>query len=123
MARLPEVARLSERGLSFVPHAPRQVGKTTALLNLGKGLTLRNFTRDEVAALYAQHTAETGQVFLPEAVDRAFLLTQGQPWLVNALARQLTEVLVEDRSVPSRRRRWTRRRRSSSGGRTRTSTA
>jgi hypothetical protein len=64
-----------------------------------ESLTLRNFTRDEVAALYGQHTAETGQVFLPEAVDRAFLLTQGQPWLVNALAAQLTDVLVEDRGV------------------------
>jgi hypothetical protein len=63
-------------------------------------ITLRSFTRDEVAALYGQHTAETGQVFLPEAVDRAFLLTQGQPWLVNALARQLTRVLVQDRSEP-----------------------
>jgi hypothetical protein len=55
---------------------------------------------DEVLELYGQHTAETGQVFLPEAVDRAFYLTQGQPWLVNALARQLTEVLVEDRARP-----------------------
>jgi hypothetical protein len=63
-------------------------------------LTLRNFNREEVAALYAQHTAETGQVFVAEAVDRAFALTQGQPWLVNALARQLTEVLVEDRTHP-----------------------
>jgi len=63
-------------------------------------LTLRNFDREEVAALYGQHTAETGQGFVPEAVDRAFALTQGQPWLVNALARQLTEVLVEDRARP-----------------------
>jgi hypothetical protein len=65
-----------------------------------ESLTLRNFTRDEVAALYAQHTAETGQVFLREAVDRAFLLTQDQPWLVNALARQLSAVLVPDRAAP-----------------------
>ena len=65
-----------------------------------ESLTLRNFHHDEVRELYAQHTAETGQVFLPEAVDRAFHLTQGQPWLVNALARQLTEVLVPDRSQP-----------------------
>jgi hypothetical protein len=36
---------------------------------------------------------------LGEAVDRAFELTQGQPWLVNALARQIVEVLVKDRSV------------------------
>jgi hypothetical protein len=65
-----------------------------------ESLTLRNFIRDEVAALYAQHTADTGQVFLPDAVDRAFELTQGQPWLVNALARQLVEVLVLDRATP-----------------------
>ncbi len=59
-----------------------------------ESITLRNFTREEVAALYGQHTAETGQVFEAPAVDQAFELTQGQPWLVNALARQLTEVLV-----------------------------
>jgi hypothetical protein len=63
-------------------------------------ITLRNFIRDEIAALYGQHTTETGQVFVPEAVDRAFALTQGQPWLVNALARQLTQVLVRDRAEP-----------------------
>lgn len=62
-------------------------------------LTLRNFTEEEVAALYGQHTTETGQVFAPEAIRRAFELTQGQPWLVNALARQLTEALVPDPTV------------------------
>lgn len=65
-----------------------------------ESLTLREFTREQVGALYAEHTAETGQVFLPEALDRAFALTQGQPWLVNALARQLVDVLVEDRAQP-----------------------
>jgi hypothetical protein len=65
-----------------------------------ESLTLRDFTRDEVADLYGQHTAETGQVFLTEAVDRAFHVTQGQPWLINALARQLTQVLVKDRARP-----------------------
>jgi len=59
-----------------------------------ESLTLRNFTRDEVDALYHQHEVATGQRFLPEAVDRAFYWTQGQPWLVNALARQLIEVVV-----------------------------
>ncbi len=63
-----------------------------------ESLTLRSFTRSEVAELYAQHSAETGQVFMPDAVQRAFDLTGGQPWLVNALARQLTEVLVPDPS-------------------------
>jgi hypothetical protein len=65
-----------------------------------ESLTLRNFTRDEVAELYQQHTGDTGQPFLPEAVERAFYWTQGQPWLVNALARQMVEQLVPDRSQP-----------------------
>jgi hypothetical protein len=33
-----------------------------------------------------QHTAETGQAFTAEALARVWELTQGQPWLVNALA-------------------------------------
>ncbi len=61
-------------------------------------LTLRYFTRDEVAELYAQHTGDTGQPFSSESVDLAFRLTNGQPWLVNALAREATDVLERDRS-------------------------
>jgi len=64
-----------------------------------ESLTLRDFTRDEIAELYAQHTDETGQRFDSDAIDRAFELAQGQPWLVNALARQLTEKLVPERSL------------------------
>ncbi len=63
-----------------------------------ESLTLADFTADEVAELYAQHTHDTGQRFLPEAVARSYELTQGQPWLVNALARQLVDVLVTDSS-------------------------
>jgi AAA domain len=56
-----------------------------------ESLTLRNFTAEEVGDLYAQHTAETGQAFHPEAVALAWHLTRGQPWLVNALARQVVQ--------------------------------
>ena len=35
-----------------------------------------------------------------KAVNRAFDLTQGQPWLVNALARQVVEVIAPDGSTP-----------------------
>lgn len=62
-------------------------------------LTLRNFTHDEVAELYAQHTSDTGQVFSPEAIDQAFYLTNGQPWLVNALAREIVEQIAPDPAV------------------------
>ena len=50
--------------------------------------TLGNFTRDDIAALYAQHTAATGQAFGPDIPDLVYAWTSGQPWLVNALAEQ-----------------------------------
>ena len=36
--------------------------------------------------MLAQHTDETGQAFTPDALDTVWAQTQGQPWLVNALA-------------------------------------
>lgn len=61
-------------------------------------LTLSNFTQDMVRALYQQHTQETGQLFTDEAIAYAYDLTQGQPWLVNALANQACFVDVTDRA-------------------------
>jgi hypothetical protein len=55
-----------------------------------QSLRISDFTFDDVITLYAQRTEETGQEFTPEAVDRAFAYSQGQPWLVNALAREIT---------------------------------
>jgi hypothetical protein len=54
-----------------------------------RSLRIGDFTFDEVAELYRQHTAETGQAFTPQAAERAFEYTQGQPWLTNALAREV----------------------------------
>ena len=50
-----------------------------------KSLRLGNFDVDEVAALYRQHTMETGQAFAEGVLARVWELTRGQPWLVNAL--------------------------------------
>ena len=63
-------------------------------------LTLQNFSKADVEALYGQHTADTGQVFEPGAVDRAYWWTRGQPFLVNALARTCVMELVLDRAQP-----------------------
>ena len=62
-------------------------------------ITLRNFNAEEVAELYGQHTQDTGQIFTSEASATAFDLTQGQPWLVNALAKEVVEKLVKDISI------------------------
>jgi hypothetical protein len=67
-----------------------------------ESLSLRNFTEQEVAELLDQHTHATGQAFEPEARQAIFDQSQGQPWLVNALAAQLTtryDALVPDRAV------------------------
>ncbi|GBU23739.1 hypothetical protein R83H12_00356 [Fibrobacteria bacterium R8-3-H12] len=66
-----------------------------------ESLNLKNFTKEEVAELYSQHTQETGQVFEPQAVDYIFGQTQGQPWLVNAVACECVEkICKKDYAIP-----------------------
>ena len=63
-----------------------------------ESLTLRNFNAAEIEQLYSQHTEHTGQVFEQNAIQRSYELTQGQPWLVNALARLIVETIQPDPS-------------------------
>lgn len=63
-------------------------------------LTLRNFSLTEVAGLVGQHTEATGQPFSGEAVAELARVTDGQPFLVNALARICVTALVPDRAAP-----------------------
>ncbi len=65
-----------------------------------ESLTIEAFSLAEVRALYLQHTQATGQKFTEEAINYAFEQTQGQPWLVNALAYQACFRDVLDRSQP-----------------------
>ena len=66
-----------------------------------KSLRMDDFSPAEVRALLRQHTAETGQQWAGDAVDEVWELTQGQPWLVNALAQQ---ACFEDETGRDRRR-------------------
>ena len=50
-----------------------------------ESLRLGDFSRAEMETLYRQHEEETGQQIVPAALDRLWELSQGQPWLVNAL--------------------------------------
>ncbi|MBV7339434.1 AAA-like domain-containing protein [Chloroflexi bacterium TSY] len=65
-----------------------------------RSITLRNFTAQEVHSLLEQHTTETCQEFTSDALNLVFELTQGQPWLVNALAKVVVEELVTDLTQP-----------------------
>jgi hypothetical protein len=50
-----------------------------------ESLRLGDFGQAEVERLFQQHTQETGQLFEAGVLDSVWELTQGQPWLVNAL--------------------------------------
>jgi len=56
-----------------------------------ESLTLSNFSMEEIRELYSQHTENTGQKFSNEAIERVHFWSDGQPCLVNALARQVVE--------------------------------
>ncbi|MDR0550361.1 MAG: ATP-binding protein [Deltaproteobacteria bacterium] len=67
---------------------------------VAKKMTLANFTEREIETLYRQHSLATGQVFEDSAIANAWYWSEGQPWLVNALAREVvTEQLNNDFSV------------------------
>ncbi|WP_280399084.1 ATP-binding protein [Nocardia carnea] len=70
---------------------PSRLGSASPFNIKVKSVRMGDFTRDEVDALYGQHTAATGQEFSPRALDLAFHYTQGQPWLVNALAAEVID--------------------------------
>ena len=55
-----------------------------------ESLRLGDFNQAETVRLLAEHTAETGQVFTSEALELVWSFTNGQPWLVNALAYETT---------------------------------
>ncbi len=54
-----------------------------------KSIRLNDFSLEQIKDLYAAHTKATNQKFTPPALQRIFELTAGQPWLVNALGREL----------------------------------
>ena len=72
------------------------VGQASPFNVITKVLPMRLFSEAEMRALYAQHTAETGQVFEEGALVEAYRLSGGQPYLVNALARWCVEEIHHD---------------------------
>lgn len=88
MRDLRDYLTASKDGTPVNPGSPFNIKKVS--------LTLRTFSLEEVRSLYQQHSDETGQSFTPEAVDRAFTYTQGQPFLVNALADTVLRELAQN---------------------------
>lgn len=93
---------------------PDRLGSASPFNIKAESVRLGDFTRDEVVELYGQHTADTRQVFTPGALDAVWEATAGQPWLVNALAREIVapykmavpagEAITEDHVAVARER-------------------
>jgi len=63
-----------------------------------ESLRLGNFSFDEIKQLYQQHSQETGQLFNNEVFPLVWDLTEGQPWLVNALGYEVCFKMKEGRN-------------------------
>ncbi|MBW7877029.1 MAG: ATP-binding protein, partial [Candidatus Cloacimonetes bacterium] len=64
-----------------------------------KSVRLGNFSLENVRDLFSQHEAEHNQKLAPGLVEKIYELTQGQPWLCNALGEQMCFELFPDVSV------------------------
>ena len=62
-----------------------------------ESLRLGNFSKEEIRELYMQHTQETGQQWNEACFPMVWEATEGQPWLVNALAHEVTFKMKENR--------------------------
>ena len=79
----------------------QSLGSASPFNIVAKTMTLKNFTEEEITMLYWQHTEATGQIFEKDAIALIYEQTQGQPWLVNAIAREvIVEMLNSDYSQP-----------------------
>ncbi|MBQ3342355.1 MAG: ATP-binding protein [Kiritimatiellae bacterium] len=97
-ARIPFPSSIALVGMLDVRDYKAQIrpdgeslGQISPFNIISEDMMLRNFTADEVRTLYAQHTEATGQQFAPDALDAVMDWTDGQPWLVNAIARECVE--------------------------------
>ena len=66
----------------------QSLGQISPFNIIAEDILIPNFTESDIRTLYAQHTAETGQVFADGVVEDVWHLTRGQPWLVNAIANE-----------------------------------
>ena len=74
----------------------QSTGEASPFNVITKAMTLRSFTEPELRELYQQHTEATGQGFEEEALRLAWEYSQGQPYLVNALARWCVEEIHKE---------------------------
>lgn len=74
--------------------------------NIQRSLHVPNFIEAEVADLFSQYQAESGQKVAPEVVSSLYQATRGQPGLVNWFGELLTETYHPGTKVPIDKAVW-----------------
>jgi len=89
MRDLKDYIIASKGGIEPNPGSPFNIKEDSAQLS--------NFSKDDVAHLFAQRTSENGQQITREALDYVYEQSNGHPWIVNSLLKRATmRVLHED---------------------------
>jgi hypothetical protein len=87
MRDLKDYITAAKDGVPVNPGSPFNIKEDSA--------SLANFTKDAVARLFAQRTAETGQAIDDEALDYVYEQSRGQPWIVNSFFKRATMQVLD----------------------------
>jgi len=90
MRDLKDYITASKGGIAPNPGSPFNIKADSAQLS--------NFTKDDIAHLFAQRTAETGQQITQEALDYIYDQSNGHPWIVNSLFMRSTLRILDPES-------------------------
>jgi hypothetical protein len=91
MRDLKDYITASKDGVAPNPGSPFNIKQDSA--------SLGNFSENDIARLFAQRTAETGQQITPEALDYVWDQSRGQPWIVNSLFMRATLRVLDEGST------------------------
>ncbi len=73
-----------------------QLGSGSPFNIKAESFTLPVFSRLQTGQLLLQHSKATGQEFTDDVIDTIHAITGGQPWLTNAMARQIVSRIFKD---------------------------
>jgi hypothetical protein len=91
MRDLKDYITAAKGGVAPNPGSPFNIKADSAVLT--------NFHKNDIAKLFAQRTAETGQQITGEALDYVYEQSGGQPWIVNSLFMRATMRVLPDTST------------------------
>jgi hypothetical protein len=91
MRDLKDYITAAKGGVPVNPGSPFNVKADSAYLS--------NFSKDDIARLFAQRTAETGQQITTEALGYVYEQSRGQPWIVNSLLQRATMRILDVEST------------------------